>query len=459
MGDMKLHRTTNAIMQGVTGLVYLAGLPFALASGVLPRTWGRMRKTPRPDEDWIVVLGCGYVIPDMLNARVDAAVETWRTKPDCKLILSGAETGFSDEPAYMAARCVSAGVPERQLLRDGHGYTTKKTMENVARAGVKRAMVVSSDYHIRRCVYQARRAGIDAVGLDVPRVKHPRRWWYWLREAGAMAKAVVSRYEQSPNVSGPRLELQPESDAEFAQPLSFQPFGPIDMLEPWAYVGPEPTAVPAAGKQVRVLVLYPQLTANYGDCGNVLLLQRELEARGCEVLVEEHGLGATPPTALYDAYLIGGAMPHERELIADDLRAGMAGHLAEAVDAGSVLLAVAGGLAALGDAGVLPIHAEPGDMEPAHSYAKLLVPGGEGELLAGYQIHSERYYLDNPRHALARTSAGYGNNGEDGTEGVHVNNAYGTTLHGPVLMRSRWLLERLVDDILKQSGELGADDA
>ena len=246
--------------------------------------------------------------------------------------------------------------------------------------------------------------------------------------------------------------------AEFAQPLSFQPFGPIDMLEPWAYVGSEPAAS-APGKQVRVLVLYPQLTANYGDRGNVLLLQRELEDRGCDVCVEEHGLGDVLPAAFYDAYLVGGAMPHERELIANDLRAGMAHHLAQAIDAGSVLLAVAGGLAALGDAGVLPVRTEPGDMESAHSYAKLLVPGGEGELLAGYQIHAERYYLDNPRNALARTSAGCGNNGEDGTEGVRINNAYGTTLHGPVLMRSHWLLERLVDDILKQRGESGVDDA
>ena len=444
-------------MRGVTGLVYLAGLPFALVSGVLPRTWGRLRKTPRPDEEWVVVLGCGYAIPDMLNARVDAAVDAWRAKPDCKLILSGAETGFSDEPAYMAARCVDQGVPEQQLLRDGHGFSTKKTMENVARAGVKRALLVSSDYHIRRCVYQARRTGIDAVGLDVPRVRHWRRWRYWLREVAAMAKAVASRYDRSPDASAPRLALQPASDEEFAKPLSFQPFGPIDMLLPWAYAAPERADIPAIGGKARILVLYPQLTANYGDRGNVLLLQRELESRGCEVRIEEHALGDAIPEMLYDAYLIGGAMPHERELIAADLRAGMARHLSQAIDAGCAVLAVAGGFAALGDAGVLPVRTAPGDMESVHSYAKLLVPGGEGEVLAGFQTHAERYYLDDLRTALARTSAGYGNNGEDGTEGVRVNNAFGTTLHGPVLMRSRWLLDHLVDAILQRVGE--ADDA
>ena len=193
--------TFNAIMQGVTGLVYLVGSPFVLVSGVLPKTMGRFRKAPREDEEWIVVLGCGYAVPDMLNARVDAAVGAWRVKPDCKIFLSGAKTSFSDEPAFMESRCVGAGVPIQQLFRDGRGFNTKKTMENAARAGITRALVVSSDYHVRRCVYQARRVGIDAVGLDVPHIAHPRRWRYWLREAAAVVKAVASHYEKAPNTS------------------------------------------------------------------------------------------------------------------------------------------------------------------------------------------------------------------------------------------------------------------
>ena len=188
-------RLLDVAMCGVTAAVYAAAFPCALLSGVLPATWGQFRTEPRPDERWIIVLGCGFAVPDMLNSRVDAAVRAWQSKPECRLLLSGNGDPMKDETAYMAARCENAGVPEERLRLDGTGFCTKDTMVNAARMGVNRAFVVSSDYHIQRCVYQARRAGIDAVGLRVPIVRLPWRWRYWLRDAAATVKAVASRYD------------------------------------------------------------------------------------------------------------------------------------------------------------------------------------------------------------------------------------------------------------------------
>ncbi len=39
---------------------------------------------------------------------------------------------------------------------------------------------------------------------------------------------------------------------------------------------------------------------------------------------------------------------------------------------------------------------------------------------------------------------GFGNNGEDGTEGVRLNNLIGTYLHGPLLPKNAWLADHLI---------------
>ena len=39
---------------------------------------------------------------------------------------------------------------------------------------------------------------------------------------------------------------------------------------------------------------------------------------------------------------------------------------------------------------------------------------------------------------------GFGNNGEDGFEGVRRDNLFGTYLHGPLLPKNAWLADRLI---------------
>jgi hypothetical protein len=39
---------------------------------------------------------------------------------------------------------------------------------------------------------------------------------------------------------------------------------------------------------------------------------------------------------------------------------------------------------------------------------------------------------------------GFGNNGEDGFEGVRRDNVIGTYLHGPLLPKNSWLADRLI---------------
>ncbi len=57
---------------------------------------------------------------------------------------------------------------------------------------------------------------------------------------------------------------------------------------------------------------------------------------------------------------------------------------------------------------------------------------------------------------LGKVLAGYGNNGEDGTEGVHYKNVFGTYSHGPVLPKNPAFCDHLLLTALKR--KYGADE-
>ena len=65
-------------------------------------------------------------------------------------------------------------------------------------------------------------------------------------------------------------------------------------------------------------------------------------------------------------------------------------------------------------------------------------------MLAGFENHGGRTYLDPSAEPLGRVLHGHGNNGRDGYEGVMRANMIGTYLHGPLLPKNAWLADRLI---------------
>ena len=69
-------------------------------------------------------------------------------------------------------------------------------------------------------------------------------------------------------------------------------------------------------------------------------------------------------------------------------------------------------------------------------------------MLAGFENHAGRTYLDDGAEPLGRVVAGFGNDGESGYEGCRVGKALGTYLHGPLLPRNPWLADWLLGQAL-----------
>ena len=123
--------------------------------------------------------------------------------------------------------------------------------------------------------------------------------------------------------------------------------------------------------RIRVGHLYPDYLNIYADRGNIAVLERRAAWRGIELDVVPVGLDeAIPPDV--DLLYVGGGQDREQALVAGDLAA-RGRELAEAVAAGTALLAVCGGYQLLGrfyrdrsgtelpGAGVLPLWTEAGD--------------------------------------------------------------------------------------------------
>ena len=63
-------------------------------------------------------------------------------------------------------------------------------------------------------------------------------------------------------------------------------------------------------------------------------------------------------------------------------------------------------------------------------------PESGGSLVVGFENHSGKTRLGSGVQPLGRVLAGFGNNGEDGTEGARYRNVFGTYSHGPLLPKN-----------------------
>lgn len=219
--------------------------------------------------------------------------------------------------------------------------------------------------------------------------------------------------------------------------------------------------------EVRIAHLYPNLMNVYGDRGNIICLRWRAEARGIGVRVDDIGLGDTFDPDAHDLIVIGGGQDREQRRIADDLIAkGPA--LKDAVESDAAVLAVCGGFqlmgreyrtaegATLGGVGIF-------DAATVHPGAVTRRCIGnvvaQSEIvrapLVGFENHGGRTYLGADAVPLAWVLEGFGNNGEDRTEGAVYRNAYGTYLHGSLLPKNPALADRLIAEALAH--RYGAD--
>jgi vancomycin permeability regulator SanA len=154
----------------------LAGLLVTIAAASAAASWVRIRRAARPRPvprgDLIVVLGAALwgdaPCPELRRRLAHAAAIHRRGAADA-ILCSGGFSGGCSEALAMREELLRMGVPPGAISIDETGTSTRRSVRAVARrGGSPRVLFVSSGYHLRRVISEARRHGLDAAGAPVP---------------------------------------------------------------------------------------------------------------------------------------------------------------------------------------------------------------------------------------------------------------------------------------------------
>ena len=201
---------------------------------------------------------------------------------------------------------------------------------------------------------------------------------------------------------------------------------------------------------LRVVWLYPDLLSTYGDRGNLLILARRAQQRGLPVEVSEIRSDQALPNSA-DIYLLGGGEDGPQALGAQRLIAD--GGLHRAVAQGSVVFGVCAGYQLLGGSffakgtryaglDLLDLQSDRGPSRAVGELAGEIDPRLGLPPLSGFENHGGRTQLGAGVSALARVTAGIGNDGT--SEGAWRGKLLGTYSHGPALARNPALADLLL---------------
>jgi vancomycin permeability regulator SanA len=189
----------------------------ACVLALLPGAWlrvaadGRIRTVAdAPAEPVAVVFGAGLSKGEpspYLAHRLDAAAALYRAGKARVILVTGdnSRTDY-DEPSAMRTYLERHGVPGAEVVLDYAGFDTWDSCSRARRIfGVRRALLVSQGFHIRRALALCGAAGVEAYGIGVDE-RHDSTWYYGeVREiAGAGKAAYDAAFRPDPTFLGPK---------------------------------------------------------------------------------------------------------------------------------------------------------------------------------------------------------------------------------------------------------------
>jgi len=187
----------NIFVLGAVGLVLVLVINYTVVSKSSDYIFNDI--TELPEADAIIVLGA-YVREDnlslVLEDRVLAAIALYEHEISPKLLLSGDHgRKYYDEVNGMRRFVLNrTDIPEEDIFLDHAGFDTYDSMYRAKDVFlVKKAIIVTQEFHINRAVYIARQQGIEAYGYSVNQDKYKislQVKWF-LRESLARVKAFI----------------------------------------------------------------------------------------------------------------------------------------------------------------------------------------------------------------------------------------------------------------------------
>ncbi len=227
-------------------------------------------------------------------------------------------------------------------------------------------------------------------------------------------------------------------------------------------------------KKLKIGYFYSDLLNLYGDNGNVEILLYRALRRGYATELVYVGLDTKLDSSVMSGInliFMGGGPDASQQNLYQDLVENKGPYIRDYVEQGGVGLFICGSYqlfghyykaadqSILGGLGIFRLHTEHFGNHKSRCIGNICIESSLnlddatfGNTLVGFENHGGRTYLDSGTKPFGRVLGGFGNNGEDFTEGAMYKNAIGTYLHGPILSKN----PHFADYLLKKS--LGVEE-
>lgn len=214
--------------------------------------------------------------------------------------------------------------------------------------------------------------------------------------------------------------------------------------------------------ELKICHMYPDVLNLYGDGGNIICMKKRLSWRGIEASVTKLPIGESAGLADFDIVFIGGGQDFEQEVLLDDLHRGKDKEIISAIEDGVVFLTICGGYQMMGSyyetydgkrcdfIGAVDLYTVGSKQRMIGNYKFRCADDNGGSVVVGFENHSGKTYLGAGAKPLGSVIAGFGNNGEDGTEGVRRKNLFGCYCHGPMLPKNPAFCDLLLQTALER---------
>lgn len=215
-------------------------------------------------------------------------------------------------------------------------------------------------------------------------------------------------------------------------------------------------------KHIRICHLYPDILNLYGDIGNVITLQKRLTNRGINCTIDNISVKDSLYVENYDIFFIGGGQDFEQEILLEDLLVVKKTLIKKAIDENKTFLAICGGYQLLGNyyktwdgtvlefVGALNVNTI-GDKKRMIGDYIFTCEDEKGCFdVISFENHSGKTFLSSDVLPLGKVITGYGNNGQDKTEGARYKNVFASYGHGPLLPKNPRLADLIIKTSLKE---------